>query len=400
MAEKVKGLLLSSDGLLGEDLKEKLATTADMQAIIGDVRGAYSQIKEAPPRLLFLDIRNDPEAMFGIAGRVERFLPEVLIFMVNDTKDPDLIIRSLKTGADDFITLPMDNNGILTAVNLALEKGARGEKDADIIIVHSSKGGEGVTTLSVNLAGHIRSLTGGRVLLVDLKAQTGDVALFLDLEGKYTVPDLIQDMPRLDENLLFSSLIQHPSGFYVLTAPDEIDKTDIVSTEDMGRMFGMLKEYMDYIIVDMAHEFSEQTASVIDLAEKILLLSQQTVPALKAVRKTLDLFKTVGYEEDKIKIIINRYEKGNAIRQEEMETLFGQNVFALVANDYRAVTDAINKGKLLSVDHEGTPADRDIAAIASRLTSIQKSKHGRAGEGFLGNLFGGLRRNKNRQKGW
>ena len=383
MEDKVKAIIISKDETLVRDLKEKLVSIADIQAMVRDVRGSYSQIKEQAPRLLFLDIRDDAESVFGLAGRVERFLPDTRILVLNDSKDPDLIIRSLKTGAADFILLPADKNSFLASVKLALEKGARLEREGEIIVISSTKGGQGVTTLAVNLADHIHTLTGGRVLLVDFNLQTGDVASFLDLESNYTVVDLLKDMPRLDENLLFSSLTQHSGGFYVLTAPEEMDRAEMAATEDISRMFRTLKEYMDYIIVDIPHEFTEQTAPVIDLAERVLLVSQQIVPALKAVRKALDLFRTVGYEEDRVKIVINRYEKRNEIGREEMEKLFEQKLFAIVSNDYNAVTDAINKGELLSANHEGSPANRDIAAIATLLTGIQPKGYDQTRQGFF-----------------
>lgn len=387
MENKVKAIIISKDETLVRDLKEKLVSIADIQAMVRDVRGSYSQIKEQVPRLLFLDIRDDAETVFGLAGRVERFLPETRIFVLNDSKDPDLIIRSLKTGAADFVLLPVDKNSFLASVRLALEKGARGEREGEIIVISSTKGGQGVTTLAVNLADHIHALTGGRVLLVDFKLQTGDVASFLDLESNYTVVDLLKDMPRLDENLLFSSLTQHSGGFYVLTAPEEMDRAEMAATEDISRMFRTLKEYMDYIIVDIPHEFTEQTAPVIDLAERILLVSQQTVPALKAVGKALDLFRTVGYEEDRVKIVINRYEKRNEIRREDMEKVFEQKLFAIVSNDYNALTDAINKGELLSANHEGSPANRDIAAIATLLTGVQPKGYDQTRQGFFRRLL-------------
>ena len=113
MADKVKAIIISNDETLAGDLKEKLVSMADIQAIVRDVRGSYSQIKEQAPKLLFLDIRDNTEIAFGLAGRVERFLPETRIFVLNDSKDPDLIIRSFKTGASDFIMLPVDKTASL-----------------------------------------------------------------------------------------------------------------------------------------------------------------------------------------------------------------------------------------------------------------------------------------------
>ena len=87
MANKINAIIISNDEALASDLKETLVTIADIQAIVLDVRGSYSQIKEHAPTLLFLDIRDDAEIMFGLASRVNRFLSDTLIFILNDSKD-------------------------------------------------------------------------------------------------------------------------------------------------------------------------------------------------------------------------------------------------------------------------------------------------------------------------
>ena len=70
-----------------------------------------------------------------------------------------------------------------------------------------------------------------------------------------------------------------------------------------------------------------------------------------------------------------------------MEKLFEQKLFAIVSNDYNAVTDALNKGELLSANHEGSPANRDIAAIATLLTGIQAKGYDQTRQGFFRRLL-------------
>ena len=390
MAEKMTAIIVSRDEELVEDIKEKLFSIAEVRGVLKDANTSYSFIKERAPRLLFLDIRYDTESAFGLASRIERFLPETLNFIMSGSKDPDLILRSLKVGAADYILFPSEGEDILTQVTTVLEKGNHREREGNIFVITSSKGGQGVTTLAVNLADHIHELTESRVAIVDLKQQAGDVALFMGLDEVYTLEDFRKDMPRLDEDLLFSSLVRHTKGFYIITAPEEIDTTGMAGAEDTGRIFRILKEYLDYIIVDMPHEFTEQSSSVIDIADKVLSVTQQAVPAIRGTKRTLELFREVGYGEEKVKVVINRFEKRNAITQKDMEEVFGQKLFAMVSNDFNTVIRVINKGELLSENYSGSPVDRDIGDIASLLTGIQRKDNDQIGETLLKRVLRGV----------
>ncbi len=370
MADKILSMIISSDSLLSREVQIRLASMAQVEPM-AITPSPYNRIKDAAPKVLFLDVRKDPEACFELAQRVDRFMPATRVIMLSDAKDPDLILNSLKAGACDYILLPLDQDEPGDSVKALLDKEAKRQKEGDIFVLSSNKGGQGVTTLAVNLACHLEALTGQKVLLVDLKLQSGDVALFMDVDNPYTVTDLLRDLPRLDENLLFSSIVRSPFGPYVLPAPGEVEKSIRITAEDIGRMFQILKENMDYIIVDVPHELSDLTAPVMDLSRQVLLVTQQTVPALRSVRETLDLFRGVGYETQKLAVILNRYEKNNDITLAEIENLFEQKALAVIANDFHAVTDAINKGRILSADHNESPANKDIKALACKLVGIE-----------------------------
>ncbi len=369
MADKILSMIISSDSLLSREVQIRLASMAQVESM-AITPSPYNRIREAAPKVLFLDIRKDPEECFKLARRVDRFMPATRVIMLSDSKDPDLILDSLKAGACDYLLLPLDPDEPGESVKALLDKEAKRQKEGDIFVLSSNKGGQGVTTLAVNLACHLEALTGQKVLLADLKLQSGDVALFMDVDNPYTVTDLLRDLPRLDENLLFSSIVRSPFGPYVLPAPGEVEKSIRITAEDIGRMFRILKENMDYIIVDVPHELTDLTAPVMDLSRQVLLVTQQTVPALRSVRETLDLFKGVGYETEKLAVILNRYEKNNEITLSEIESLFEQKALAVIANDFHAVTDAINKGRILSADHNESPANKDIRALACKLLGM------------------------------
>lgn len=390
MSDRRKAAIICGDTNIITQLESALLSIADTQ-VFADVKTSYSKVKEAAPELLFLDIRQDREAAFVFAERVARSLPGTMTFILNGSNNPETLLRSLQARAADYIKLPLDPPKLSDAITAVLKKNTQRRNQGQVFVLGSNRGGQGVTTLSVNLAAGIRDLTQARVLLVDLKLQTGDVSLFLDIDNAYSVTDLLRDIPRLDENLLLSSIVRTPSGFFVVTAPDKLDKTIQVNSETITQMFQVLKEHMDYIIVDMAREVSDLTAPVMDLADRIMLVTQQTVPALRSVREILDLFGTVGFEKEKIGIIINRHEKGNDIGIEQVEKLFEQTVFATVANDYKTVTDAINQGRLLARDHARSPVHTDILSMARQLCDVEKSGESRH-SGIFSNLYHKVKR--------
>ena len=374
MADKKSAVIVSGHEGLIEDIKADIISMTDAPGLVKDFEPAYSFIMEKMPDFLFLDIRKDAETGFEIAEKVRRDLPETMLFMIAGSKDPDIILRALKAGAEDYIIFPFEQNALLNAVKTAVEKGLRQKREGRLIVVSGYKGGQGGTTLAVNLADHIHTLSGKRVLLVDFNFQTGDVSVFLDLTDSYTPLNFLNDMKRLDENLLFSSLIAHERGFYVISASEDMGEASKIEVEDINNIFQTLKNYMDYIIVDMGHGFTDKTVAVFDIADTILLLVQQAVPSVKSIKKLLDLFHGVGYMEDKVKIIINRYEKNNVLGEKEIEELLGQKTYAVLSNDYLPANNSVNKGELISRNHEDSRINRDIEALAGLITNIKIKK--------------------------
>ena len=236
------------------------------------------------------------------------------------------------------------------------------------------KGGQGVTSIATNLADHIHTLTGDKVLLVDMNLYMGDVSVFLELPATYTPFDMLKDIERMDENLLFSSLTLHPRGFYVLTAPDEISDADQVSGEDINRILNVLGAYLDHVVIDLPHDFAERSLAVLEAADTILLLVQQSMPVIKSVQKAIELFEELGFDEKKVRIVLNRYTEKNELTPDDISYVLNWPVFARIANDFHSLTEVTNKGKTLDTARPETRVNKDMAALSVLLTGIKPER--------------------------
>lgn len=71
-------------------------------------------------------------------------------------------------------------------------------------------------------------------------------------------------------------------------------------------LINKLRSSFDYIVVDTAAHLDELNLELLDMADRVLLLSTPTLPSVKNARTVLDLAQRLGYDADKVKLVLNR----------------------------------------------------------------------------------------------
>ena len=368
---KFTGIIVNGQSDLADLVVSEVDPIMQIVKKLSDHSTALAALREAPPDVLFVDVSEAAEAAIPLIERAQREAPGLRVVMIGAERNPDILLKGLRAGICDFFDLPRARAEIVPSLEKHLrQKTAIPKAGAEIAAVFSLKGGQGVTSLAVNLADTLQQLTGRRVLLIDLNLYIGDVSAYLDLEALYTPFDFLNDIERMDEQLLLSSLTLHPNGFRVLAASDEINDADRISGKDITRLLEVVRPHMDYILVDLPHTLSERTLAVTDTADHILLPVQQSIPVVKHVRKTLELFEQLAYSREKLKIVANRFQAANDITREDLESVFVQPLFATLRNDHATFEAAVAAGKPLGAAQGSKPVHRDYCDLGGRLFGI------------------------------
>lgn len=377
--DKIKGVIIASDQRVHRSLAGILKPVVEVAGKSSDYAEAYRAIKQTQPHAVFIEAESGDVMWPEFVAKLRRQMPGIMLFLVGD-KDPDLILKGMRSGINDILPYPSsENKELLSIVRDAVKRFSKEEGKGEILGVFSLKGGQGITSIATNLADHIHRLTGDKTLLLDLNLYMSDVAMFVNLAPEYTVFDMVNDLDRMDEDLLFSSLARHKRGFYLLCGSEKIGDAEDIEGADIARMLGVFKRYMDYTVIDLPHDLSETTLSAIESVDMLLLVAQQSLPVLRSLQRTLELFDEIRFGREKVRIVLNRYLGGSDIRAYDVSRILDFPVSYKITNDYRAICNAINNGKTLDMAKRNTKINMDMGAVAASVTRIGSSRAGTQG---------------------
>lgn len=321
--------------------------------------------------ILFMEIGNDPKVELQLAKSLKASGIAGEVFITSSIKDPEILIDAMRSGIKEFFPQPVKKE----VVRDAMRKVKREKKEANdgnavskgtIINVFGSKGGVGTTTVAVNLAAGLTSLEGSpSVALVDMKTVFGDVSTFLNIEASFSWLEVTKNISRLDPTYLMSILTKHSSGLFVLPSPVELTNHR-ENPEALVTLLKLMQNMFDFIVIDSGQSFSDTSLEVIKNTNIILLVSELSLSCLINTKRFQDTFQKYGFpEEDKIWIVVNRFEKHSDISLKDAEESLNKKIMFSIPNTYKISMDAISSGKPISTGSSGTEIGRKYRELAS-----------------------------------
>jgi pilus assembly protein CpaE len=337
----------------------------------------YELIRQNRPKLVFLDLRENPAKALEMAQRVSAYFKEVFIVVSGHAMTLETMKSCMEAGVRDFLERPFtasDVRALLDKHRLSLlVNQEEGDRTGRIVTVFSNKGGLGKTTIAVNLAMALSETIGSPVALVDLNLQLGDITTFLDVEPKQTIVDIARNIGRVDAAYLEGSLAQYAcknAKVYVLADPLHVEDAEEVTADQINAVLTVLRSAFEYVIIDTTTSFDTKTLAALDLADQILLVSMVNLPSIRSSQRLLNLFQRLGYDEQKIKLVVNRYMPGEEITVEDVEETLEHPVFWKIPNSYNVVMTAINRGIPIAMVENGKSLEKNFLELSQKISGV------------------------------
>lgn len=369
MADKINVLIVDDLRETRENVRKLLQFEPDLNVVDQAENGEEAIVKarQYRPDIILMDINMPGVDGIGASQSIAKAVPESQIIIMSVQSEADYLRRAMLAGARDFLMKPFSGDELVTAIRRVYDtrpaltiapaapmrqaprtsnrQESAEPREGKIVAVFSPKGGIGCTTIAVNL-GVAMAESGNSTVLVDGSLQFGDVAVMLNLKSSTTIIDLVERMNELDYDLVSSVVTSHNSGLKVLLAPSRPEMAELVTENHIKKLFHALRQMYDFVIIDTSSSLNDVNLAMLDVADRIILVTQQNLPSLKNVSRFYDLSDGLDYASDKIMLVVNHGSNKLNISVKDIIDSLKRQIVSVIPEDESAYS-AADQGKPL-----------------------------------------------------
>jgi pilus assembly protein CpaE len=335
-----------------------------------------SRLRQLRPDVVLMDVATDTAA----AAELTRFIggahPDVHVVGLHVANDPEAILRTLRSGASEFLHAPFDAGAQREA--LARLERLRGPKASapergTVVVFTSAKPGSGASTLATQTAFALRKATGRRVLLADFDLTGGAIAFYLKLSHSGSLIQALENPGRMDAAFWASLTVNH-GGVDVLPAPEMPDARPVDPVR-LHEVIEYARRCYDWVIIDLPAVFHHISLLTLTDSDRAYLVTTSELPSLHLTRRAVNLLTQVGIDKSRFQVVVNRVGKRDGIGEADMEKIFNCPVHASLPNDYFSLHRVVTHGQPLEGDCE---LGRALNRLAGKLSGAAPAERRRA----------------------
>jgi pilus assembly protein CpaE len=317
---------------------------------------------------------------------LRQYVPGAGVIMMSMEAENDAFRLAMLAGAREFLQKPFKGDDLVAAVRrvhafeqrtgaalqpraiaptrvatpAAGSPSAAARKLGRVTCVASGRGGVGKTVLAANLAVALGVAHPDRVVLVDLSLQFGDVAATLNLTAEHSITDLVAPGPDVDADFLRQVLQTGPGGIRVLLAPTTPDQAEYITAPLLRNVLSTLRTMADHVVVDTPTFLTDVTLSALDAADRVVLVTDLTVPGVKNARLLRGVFDVLKIEPERVLAVGNHREAHGELDRSGAESFLGARLALEIPFEPEVVATSVAEGAPFVL---GAPSSQSAAAM-------------------------------------
>jgi len=337
-------------------------------------------LERNPGAGLIVDLSGDPESAIKAVEKAKQAAPDLFVIVSNFHADGETVIACMRAGANEFLLQPLKRTEFRDAMG-RLERAPKhaiaGEsKLGKLYTFIGTKGGVGTTTLAVNFASVLaqRKLS---TVLIDLDWVGNDCAMQVGAAPQYTLMEVAENLDRMDQALFEGFVARDPLGFFLVGPPDALEHNGHFSDHMFREFATFLVDKYDAIVVDGGRAVSNEVVmAAAQVSAAVFVVIDQEFPSIRNAQRYITYLMRMGFNQDQIKVIVNRYTKkvtATMATLEQIQSTLNQPVFYGIPPS-PAVIAAINKARPFVANREqAADLDRVFRGFVDKATGGKKN---------------------------
>ena len=351
-----------------------------VQIVTGGVEVLGPVADQQRPDIIIFETGNDFKSESDFISKLNLRHPDITLILLNPDQSPDMLLEAMRAGVREVLPSPVSRIALQTSISRIEEKLSHKttkQQNGKVVSFIPCKGGSGSTFLSTNLAYILASEENQKVLLIDLNLQFGDAALFIsDQTPSVNLAEVSRQIMRMDAAFLASSLTQILPNFGLLAAPEDPVQAMEVKPEHVEALLNLARNEYDFVILDIGRALDPVSVRALDMSDVIFPVMQLTLPFIRDAKRLLEVFRSLEYSTDKIKLLVNRHESGGEIRLEDVERTLNMSVFKTLPNSFKAAAASVNQGIPIVKLAHGNPITKSLQELAHQLAHEGEASSG------------------------
>ncbi|MFC4557608.1 CpaE family protein [Virgibacillus kekensis] len=242
------------------------------------------------------------------------------------------------------------------------------DKKKQTVAVCSATGGQGRTSVTVNLAAFLAARQ-TKVTILDADLQFGDLAMALDIDAPVTLADIAE---QSDSTNSISYLNRHPSGLDLIAAPKRPEQADMVNNDLLNGVMDELQTVSEVLFVETQAGLTDHTLQAVEKADRILVVTTPGMISLKNARLMIETLDALGMK-DKVRLVVNQSTAPSAVKAGNIAELTKVSEIFHLPYDLKNTAQALDTGMPIVISNPKLEYAKAIERMAKKLFVVERS---------------------------
>jgi pilus assembly protein CpaE len=299
------------------------------------------------------------------------------LIVFGDENDTASLRLALKLGASDYLSDKATLNELFPLLKNISEDMLVSRDLGELLFFVNTKGGNGATTIAMNVAIDLADKFPDQVLLIDIDTQFGLMSEYLNLEPKYSFCDILDCVSDLDETSLSSMVTKYDKNLHTISIFRGQNSDLMKNSDKIYELISLLRQFYKYVVVDFSRGIDPIFSAVLPSSTKFFLVIQQNYMSLKNANQIVKELKfDFGLPIDLIELVVNRYDKNQPISLKDIKKTLPNVTSHIVPNDFKVANESANLGKPIIHYKKKSIISKSVIKLTSTLIPDSENSKG------------------------